>query len=519
MKIARLRNKGELELKNEIIEYPPELEGNRNLFTGLYTGHANHPNYNINNWTGAVVKIKPNTTYTVKRWSTSNRFQIMTGRLDNGIYARMTHVTNTVGTTANAFDTDMELTITSGENDEYLVVYLSNQGHFNDILLKVEEDVKATPYTPSPEDLGLDYPDFIKKFNQKIYPHGVILTPEIIEFPIELAGKRNLFSGEFYRDINNYDGVLVYRYHLTNLKSNKRYAVRSWLKKGEVAESGFWITLTSGHPNPNNASANGGTYTHIISGGNPMNSQVLPRNNVPVYVSYYPPSADPSVLDKYNISIQQLDSGYISEWNPAPYDLGVSYSEDIDSFGIRPFGDVSMVSEVREIPSELFGANRNLIKNSNSTFKNQSGYLGATLVATENIEVEEWGTNEATRIQTSGGTSMLKLTPSISYKFSVRATYSVYIKNNSQHSMRMRFNGFNSTYIHLVAGEQKRVVVTGNFRDNYAWFQRQLWTDDISHELDVSLWREKLELGDNVTRWTPAPEDLGFNYPDEIQSF
>lgn len=347
MKIARLRNKGELELKNEIIEYPPELEGNRNLFTGLYTGHANHPNYNINSWTGAVVRIKPNTTYTVKRNSPSNRFQVMTGRLDNGIYARMTQVTNTVGNYTNNH-VDVVLTVTSGDNDEYLVVYLSNQGHFTDILLKVEEGSNSTPYTPSPEELGLDYPDFIKKFNQKIYPHGVFLTPEIIEFPIELVGKRNLFSGEFYRDIDNYDGVLVYRYHLTDLKSNKRYAVRSWLKEGETATSNFWITLTSGHPNPNSASANGGTYSHIISKGNPVNSQVLPKNNVPVYVSYYPSNADPSILDRYNISIQQLDSGYISEWNPAPYDLGVSYSEDISSFGIRPFGDMTMVSELIE---------------------------------------------------------------------------------------------------------------------------------------------------------------------------
>ena len=427
MKLARLRNSGELELTNEIIEYPSELAGNRNLFTGLYTGHANHPNYNINNWTGAVVKIKPNTTYTVKRWSNSNRFQVMTGKLDNGIYASMTGTPQVVGN-YNENHVDVSLTITSREDDEYLVAYLSNQGHFTDILLKVEEGSTATPYTTSPEELGYEYPDYISSFKPRVYSHGVVLTEEIVEFPIELTGKRNLFSGEFYKDINNYDDVLVYRYHLTDLESNKRYAVRSWLKEGETPETGFWITLTSGHPNPNNASANGGTYSHIISNGNTMNSQVTPRNNVPVYISYFPPAADPSVLDKYNISIQQLDSGYISEWNPAPYDLGVSYSEDISSFGIRPFGDTTMVSEIREIPSDLFGANRNLILNSNSNFKNQSGYSGATIVTTENVEVEEWNTNEATRLQTSGGTSMLKSTPSITYKTDVRATYSVYVK-------------------------------------------------------------------------------------------
>lgn len=347
MKITRLKNSGELELINEIIEYPSELAGNRNLFTGLYTGHANHPNYNMDRWTGAVVKIKPNTTYTVKRWGDSNRFQVMTGRLDNGIYAKMTGTPQIVGN-YNENHIDVSLTITSREDDEYLVVYLSNEGHFEDILLKVEEGSTATPYIASPEELGYEYPDYISSFKPRVYSHGVVLTEEIVEFPIELTGKRNLFSGEFYKDINNYDDVLVYRYHLTDLESNKRYAVRSWLKEGETPATGFWITLTSGHPNPNSASANGGTYSHIISNGNPTNSQVRPRDNVPVYVSYYPPAADLSVLERYDLSIEQLDSGYITEWKPAPYDLGVNYTSDIDSFGIRPLGEQSMVSELIE---------------------------------------------------------------------------------------------------------------------------------------------------------------------------
>ena len=93
------------------------------------------------------------------------------------------------------------------------------------------------------------------------------------------------------------------------------------------------------------------------------------------------------------------------------------------------------------------------------------------------------------------------------------------LKNNSSKGMRMRFNGFNSTYINFEPGEQKRVVVTGNFRPNYTWFQRQLWTNSVNDELDICLWREKLELGDNVTRWTPAPEDLGLYYPEDVQSF
>ena len=507
MKIARLRNSGELELKNEIIEYPPELEGNRNLFAGLYTGHANHPNYNISRWTGAVVKIKPNTTYTVKRNSPSNRFQIMTGRLDNGVYAKMTHVTNTVGNYNNNH-VDVALTITSGENDEYLVAYLSNEGHFTDILLKVEEGSIATSWTPSPEELGLDYPDFIKKFNQKIYPHGVLLTPEIVEYPPELEGGRNLIKST--DDLHSWNGVVnvtttagAFVYTSYNYRPAIYQIEARAIDENMVGAEFAW------------------QWSSVIQGDSIILSKEWQRVVSPVF------DIDGAIGLRVlggtgKIELRQIKAergNKATPWTPALEDLGFNYSEDISSFGIRPFGDMTMVSEVREIPSELFGANRNLIKNSNSNFKNQTVYQGATYTATENTEVEEWGTNEATRIQTSGGTHMLKLTPSISYKFSVRATYSVYIKNNSQHSMRMRFNGLNSTYIHLVAGEQKRVVVTGNFRDNYAWFQRQLWTNDISHDLDVSLWREKLELGDNVTRWTPAPEDLGFNYPDEIQSF
>mgnify|MGYP001423282804 CR=1 FL=1 len=365
MKIARLRNKGELELKNEIIEYPPELEGNRNLMTResvmSYNGSPVLPEdgfylANEGMYGGLIFNkatIKDGQTYTIsfKYKTTDNagwytiapKNAALPAKYGSNIKLNLINNgeinTHSITFTATA---DEEIAICLlRERDSGTVSYMVNS-------LKIEKGTVVTPWTPAPEDLGLDYPDFIKKFNQKIYPNGVILTPEIIEFPIELVGKRNLFSGEFYRDINNYDDVLVYRYHLTNRVSNKMYAVRAWVKDGETATSNFWITLTSGHPNPNSASANGGTYTHIISGGNPMESQVLARNNVPVYISYYPPSTDPSVLDKYHISIQQLDSGNISDWTPAPEDLGLEYSSDMQYFNIRVKDNMLMVTELIE---------------------------------------------------------------------------------------------------------------------------------------------------------------------------
>ena len=185
----------------------------------------------------------------------------------------------------------------------------------------------------------------------------LMLKGEVIEYPAELEGKRNLFSVEFYRDINNYDGVSLYRYHLTNLESNKRYAIRSWLKEGEVAESGFYLTLSIGHPNPNSVGTVGGTAGHIIQNGNTRNASTYTREDMPVYISYYRANTDPSVLDKYHISIQQLDSGNISEWTPAPEDLGLEYSSDIQNFttGFRNNGDLfvcELVEKVIPLPPE-----------------------------------------------------------------------------------------------------------------------------------------------------------------------
>ncbi|HZK00860.1 MAG TPA: hypothetical protein VFC79_12665, partial [Tissierellaceae bacterium] len=337
MKIARLRNKGELELKNEIIEYPPELEGNRNLFTGLYTGHANHPNYNIDRWTGAVVKIKPNTIYTVKRETSTNRFQIMTGRLDNGVYALMTQVTRTVGNTSNAFDTDMELTITSGGNDEYLVVYLSNQGHFRDILLKVEEGSNSTSYTPSPEELGLEYPDFIKSFNQKIYPHGVILTPEIVEYPPELEGGRNLIKST--DDLHSWNGVVNVR------TTTGAFLYTSYNYRPAI----YQIEARATDENMVGAQF-AWQWSSVIQGDSIILSKEWQRVVSPVF------DIDGAIGLRVlggtgKIELRQIKAergNKVTPWTPALEDLGFNYSEDIDSFGIRPFGDMTMVSEIIE---------------------------------------------------------------------------------------------------------------------------------------------------------------------------
>ncbi len=45
---------------------------------------------------------------------------------------------------------------------------------------KIEKSTKATPWTPAPEDLGLNYPDSIQNFNSSISGNNII-APEFIE--------------------------------------------------------------------------------------------------------------------------------------------------------------------------------------------------------------------------------------------------------------------------------------------------------------------------------------------------
>jgi len=339
-KIARVKANGTLMIKGEVIEYPAELEGRRNLFSMKF--YSDIDNYDgISTYRYHLTELDSTKRYAVRAWLKEGE------ELLNITFAIVSGTPNpnkaeSVGGSYELILTPRKIGNTYFVPSDDLPIYISYYppsidpsllNRYN-ISIQQLDSGYISEWTPAPEDLGLDYDNTIQSFKPSLKHEGDLTIKEIIEFPIELVGKRNLFSMKFYRDINNYDGVQGYRYHLTDLDSNKRYAVRAWVKDGETATSNFWITFTVGHPDPNFAPRNGGTYAHIISNGNPMNSQVLPRNNLPVYISYAPQNTDPSILDKYNISIQQLDSGYISEWAPAPEDLGLEYSSDIQYFNM-----------------------------------------------------------------------------------------------------------------------------------------------------------------------------------------
>ena len=151
---------------------------------------------------------------------------------------------------------------------------------------------------------------------------------------------------------------------------------------------------------------------------------------------------------------------------------------------------------------------RNLIKDSNN-FTNYAKSSGVNATFTTGVSVTEWGATDATRIQTSGGTLTVKLfkqiaSPSVAGQ---QYTVSVWVKNIGNYPVvvKTQLSGISTVNV----GEQKRVIitVTGNGTSNLQ-LRFETTDDNISNPLDFIVWRAKAELGDKVTDWTPAPEDI-----------
>src|SRR5690606_14243522 len=126
---------------------------------------------------------------------------------------------------------------------------------------------------------------------------------------------------------------------------------------------------------------------------------------------------------------------------------------------------------------------RNLIPDSNNFTKFATAtYRGSTVEIIENVEVPEWGAEDATKLILFGGESTLKATPSIYAMRGTTVTYSFWFKNVGDTDVRLRFNGLTVTKINrdyiFKPGESERVIVTGLLRPDYDWFQHQIHVDE-----------------------------------------
>lgn len=161
-----------------------------------------------------------------------------------------------------------------------------------------------------------------------------------------------------------------------------------------------------------------------------------------------------------------------------------------------------------EFENLQFGG-RNLLLDSND-FTKFDRYMDATADFTTDVSVPEWNATDATRIQVSGGTHVIKLyknttaTPSVSGQ---DYTISVWIKNIGSYPVVVSNNLSGESTVN--PEESKRVIITSKGNGlGHLQVQFRTTTENENNPLDFIVWRAKAERGNKATDWTRAPEDI-----------
>lgn len=153
----------------------------------------------------------------------------------------------------------------------------------------------------------------------------------------------------------------------------------------------------------------------------------------------------------------------------------------------------------------------NLIPVDKQKFEGWSTYLGSTVTLTQNQSVPEWGATDATRIQTSGGTDVLKYL--IAACVGASGQYyseNVWIKNIGSADLRVYSNQGSKSYT-VLAGKQIHVKLEGILGNGVGNVQMQFRAPTAEDSLDFIAWRPQVEQKAYVTSFTPAerkPESL-----------
>lgn len=186
------------------------------------------------------------------------------------------------------------------------------------------------------------------------------------------------------------------------------------------------------------------------------------------------------------------------------------FKQDLDGFK-------QTVNETYTTKSEFNNleiGSTNLLRKSND-FSIMSGYGGVTLTKTPDVVVSEWGDKKGTRIVTSGGTDVVKVTkpnsPPTKWPSSDIYAVSMWVKNNSASTqVIIRVNGMHSFTKNdgtVNPGESKRIVIIGK-GNTASYMQFNFQTPSVSDEIDITVRHAKIEKGNKVTDWSPAPEDI-----------
>ena len=220
-----------------------------------------------------------------------------------------------------------------------------------------------------------------------------------------------------------------------------------------------------------------------------------------------------ATIDTGNIKAGAITTSLISSDFGATLDL--SSNEGINQTVEKVYVDMNNISV----------GGRNLMLNTAVNFP--SKYTDVTLTAQERgVTVEDWACDDAMRMAgyvrstlvcmlfspgshglSTKGENWNRLRPGQEY------TYSLYLKNNhATNAVCVRMNGIGKGYVAIEPGQAVRWVDTGAWTNpqdgaNPPFIQINVATATAGDEFDVTFWHPKIEYGNKVTDWTPAPED------------
>ncbi len=169
------------------------------------------------------------------------------------------------------------------------------------------------------------------------------------------------------------------------------------------------------------------------------------------------------------------------------------------------------VDEIIEYPAELEGG-RNLLRNSDFKFGFDVYWNRMNSSPPSNFTITSEGLLKVTKSSDNADFGKLNFISLNNLGDVENLTASAWVKGNGEFTIRF---GASSTHIEAVNSDtiKKYVFHIPKNRFGNGNFIISVTSGEIFFD------RVKAEIGDKATPWTPAPEDLGLNYPDSIQNF
>lgn len=181
--------------------------------------------------------------------------------------------------------------------------------------------------------------------------------------------------------------------------------------------------------------------------------------------------------------------------------LATDAADALDFLAFQPIVSLSPINQYYppvgfpQILTDYSVPDINLVPAGKETFEGWTAYSGAAVTLTQNQSVSEWGTDKATRIQTSGGTSAIKYYLDIGsmangQKYSSR----VKVKNIGSTTLKVRFNSPTVYMLTINAGETRDFEFT-DIGNGIAYAQLQFQSANISDSLDFIAYQPIINYG------------------------